>query len=107
MPQPDPIVCEIFAPRAAQAASLAEIAALCATDVGQPLIVKTLTIGAAAGQPALTLNLPVALAAAQHRVWCLGCRLACFCPDARVSVLVQGEQSFAPTARRSRRRTAA
>ena len=34
------VVCEIFAPRAAQAAAFAEIASLCANDLGQPLIVK-------------------------------------------------------------------
>lgn len=90
------ILCEIFAPRPAQAAALAEIAAACAHDVGQPLTVKTLQIGRPATEALLTLRLPAELAASQHQIWCLACRLACFCPKARVSVLVLGADSFAP-----------
>lgn len=98
------VVCEIFAPRAAQVAAFAEIASLCANDLGQPLIVKAAPAVAAARQPLLTLHLPAEFAASQHQVWCLACRLACFCPDARVSVLVKGEHSFAsPPRPRSRR----
>jgi hypothetical protein len=107
-PNSSVIVCEIYAPRAAQAAALAEIATVCARDVGQPLVARTLAIGADCLEPSLTLHLPVDLAMAQHRVWCLACRLACFCPSARVSVLVRGEASFAPAAPRvSRRRLTA
>ncbi|WP_138223103.1 hypothetical protein [Nibricoccus aquaticus] len=103
-----PIICEIHAPRSSQAAALAEIAAVCARDVGQALIARTLAIGADCVEPSLTLHLPVELAEAQHRVWCLACRLACFCPSARVSVLVRGENTFAPAPPRvSRRRKTA
>jgi len=102
------IVCEIHAPRSSQAAALAEIAAVCARDVGQSLVARTLAIGSDCLEPALILHLPVELAVAQHRVWCLACRLACFCPNARVSVLVCGENSFAPSPiRASRRRRSA
>ena len=100
------IVCEIHAPRAAQAAALAEIATVCARDVGQRLIVRTLAIGVDGGEPALTLHLPVELAIDQHRIWCLACRLACFCPNARVSVLVRGEAAFTPAPRIGSRRSA-
>jgi hypothetical protein len=55
----------------------------------------------------LTLHLPAELAVSQHPVWCLACRLACFCPDARVSVLVRGEASFARTASRRPHRLSA
>ena len=105
-PQPEfaAIVCEILAPRAALASALAEIAAACAKDVGQAIELKTLRIGPAAKEPLLTLHLPAEVAASQHRVWCLACRLACFCPDARVSVLVRGENAFAETAVRMDRR---
>jgi len=103
-----PIICEIHASRSSQAAALAEIATFCARDVGQPLIARTLAIGADCAEPSLTLHLPVELAEAQHRVWCLACRLACFCPSARVSVLVRGENTFAPAPPRvSRRRRSA
>lgn len=100
MPHAPVIVCEIVAPRAAQAAALAEIAATLARDVGQRLTVKTLAIGARSrlAEPSLTLHLPVELAAAQHPIWCLACRLACFCPAARVSVLVQGTSFSEATA---------
>lgn len=97
------ILCEIHAPRSAQAAALAEIATVCARDVGQPLTVRALTIGKASAEPVLTLHLPVELAVEQHRVWCLACRLACFCPTARVSVLVSGESAFLETSARRRR----
>ena len=103
-----PIVCEIHAPRSSQAAALAEIATVCARDVGQPLVARTLAIGVDCVEPLLTLHLPVEMAEAQHRVWCLACRLACFCPSARVSVLVHGEAAFAPAPPRvSRRRRSA
>lgn len=96
------IVCEILAPRAAQAGALAEIATSVARDIGQPVTLKTLKLGPAAGAvPTLTLRLPVALAAAQHQVWCLACRLACCCPSARVSVLVLGAAAFTAKSHRS------
>lgn len=95
VPEATPIVCEIHAPRASQAAAFAEIAVVCARDIGQPLSVKKLVMGAEAREAVLTLHLPVELAIDQHRVWCLACRLACFCPGARVSVLVRGEAAFA------------
>lgn len=91
------ILCEIHAPRAAEAGALAEIAKTLAHEVGQSIAVRKIAIGrqAAVREPVLTLHLPAELAASQHQVWCLACRLACFCPSARVSVLVQGENSFA------------
>lgn len=104
---PYPLLCEILAPRSAQAAALAEIATACARDVAQPLIVKTLQMGAAAGRvPVLTLHLPAELASSQHQVWCLACRLACFCPAARVSVFVSGEGAFKGVRVGKRRRAA-
>lgn len=108
MAKSDSIVCEIHAHRSAQAAALAEIAVTCAQDVGLPLSVKSLRIGVQPetlrpGESVLTLHLPAELAAAQHPVWCLACRLACFCPQSRVSVLVQGAEAFGELSPRSRR----
>lgn len=55
----------------------------------------------------LVLRLPVELAASQHPVWCLVCRLACFCPAARLSMLILGEEAFAPPGKvGDRKRTA-
>jgi hypothetical protein len=95
-PQPDPatIVCEISAPHTFQAGALADIARVCARDVGQAIVVKKQAHGAAGGVSVLTLLLSAELAGSQHRVWCLACCLACFCPEARVSVLVRGENLF-------------
>jgi hypothetical protein len=96
---PAAIVCEIFAADAVRAAALAEIAAALGRDVGQPLLARTV-VGRRpppAAAPTLTLHLPAEFAASQHEVWCLACRLACFCPQARVSVLVTGA-TFASTA---------
>ena len=91
----DALVCEIISPAPAPAAALAEIAVTCADDVGLPLAVRTLHVGRpVASEPTLTLHLPLSLASSQHQVWCLACRLACFCPDARVSVLVLGDAAF-------------
>ena len=94
MPTPDTLLCEILAPRP-QAEALAEIVAVCARDVCLPVKVRTRSYrGAADEEPLVTLHLPVEAAASQHPVWCLACRLACFCPRARVSVLVKSESAF-------------
>jgi hypothetical protein len=105
------LLCEIHAPRTSLAASLADIAVICARDVGQTLAVKFFIVEAPvrkeASPPSLTLHLPVELAAGQHPVWCLACRLACFLPDARVSVLIQGEHAFSASRPRTGRRRVA
>lgn len=107
---PQPLVCEIVAPAASSAAALAEVAVACAQELGQPLAVRSLHIGDTAfRQPLLTLHLPAALAASQHRIWCLACRLACFCPEARVSILVLGRNAFVSASKpadRPRRKSA-
>jgi len=102
-----PILCEVSAPRAAHAAALAEAAGECARDLGQRLRVKTLAIGCSAREPVLTLHLPAELAASQHQVWCLACRLACKCPGARVSVHVRATLAFGPSGLQPHRRRCA
>lgn len=82
------LTCEIVAPTALGPA-LAEIATTLAQDVGQPIAVAPVVISPATIAPCVTLHLPAELASAQRQVWCLAGQLACFCPDARVSVLVQ------------------
>lgn len=94
MPRTSPIVCEILAPRATDAAALGAIARTCARDLGQPLTVRAAPVDAPIRESALTLHLPAELAASQHQVWCLACQLACFCPQARVSILVLGADRF-------------
>lgn len=97
-----PILCEIVALHSSHAAALAEVALLSAQDLGLHLKPKTLRIGhrdstLGANESVLTLHLPAALAASQHPVWCLACRLACFLPGSRISVLIQGAHAFEPT----------
>jgi len=87
------LVCEIVARDAMTATAVAQIAKVCAQDVRQPLVVKS-RAQAGVSVTVLTLHLPAALAAGQTPAWCLACRLACFCPDARVSVLVLAAPEF-------------
>jgi|SRR5688572_689830 len=93
-----PLPCVISAADAPTTRALADIAQACARDLAVPLLVQASIARAEKflphPAPVLTLHLPVELAASQHQVWCLACRLACFCPSARVSVLVLG-QAFA------------
>jgi len=114
-PKPAPVVCEIRSTHASEAGILAEIAKTCARELAQPLLVKTVQAGQRVQDPLITLQLPVELAATQHEIWCLACRLACFCPSARVSVFVSASDLFtknktkaAPrsTQRRPRRKAA-
>ncbi len=98
------IVCEILAPDAALAAALGCVVETCARDTAQPVVVRALPCGGP--PPVLTLRLPVELAAGQHQAWCLACRLACFCPDVRVGVLIEGGPAFAPSKPARRRRSA-
>jgi len=89
------ISCEIFAPAAAHRSVLAEIAKACANDVGQPITIKRCQLQASRTrpqEPTVTLYLPAALAATQNQIWCL----ACFCPSARVSVLILAVDAFSP-----------
>jgi len=110
-----PVVCEIRSSHASEAGILSEIAKTCARELAQPLLVKTVSSSQRVQDPLITLQLPVEMAATQHEVWCLACRLACFCPSARVSVFVSASEIFtkskmktaAPTTiRRSRRKAA-
>lgn len=98
---PAAIACEIVASSRDQGVALAAIALVCARDLGQSLRVRRRQ-PASAAEALVVLHLPAALAAAQHPVWCLACRLACFCPDARVSVHVSCLEAFARTARARR-----
>jgi hypothetical protein len=84
--------CAIAAARQSDVRNLADIASTCARDLDVTLDVER--HDHSTGPDAITLHLPVELALEQHPVWCLACRLACFCPEARVSVLVEGAASL-------------
>jgi hypothetical protein len=91
------LLCEIDVTSRAEAKALAKIAQVCAHDVGLAVHVRTRRAPKRRTAPAeklITLHLPAELPASQHPVWCLACRLACFCPNARVSVLVSSRNLF-------------
>ena len=90
------IHCEIHASKRL-APILANIVQTCARDLGQPITIVP-TARANATIPVITLVLPAELVIEPHQAWCLACRVACFCPDERVSVLVTGAiEAAAPT----------
>ena len=101
------IVCDIYARTAEPISVLEQIAQTCARDIGQPLVIKSSHSTAAGAEPVVTLHLPAELATSQHQVWCLVCRLACFCPNARISVLVSATAAFVSRPRSRRIRHAA
>ena len=98
------ITADIDAPEAATGADLVHIVETCARETGQSLCIRLLPAGGR--DQTITLHLPAELAAAQHPVWCLACRLACFCPAARVSVFILGAHLFSPPPLPSHRLTA-
>ena len=92
-----PLTCEIHAPSATKGDALAQVVDTCANELAQPVLVKQRRIprNHRGSIPThISLELPADIAASQHEVWCLTCRIACFCPDVRVSVLVLGADSF-------------
>jgi len=80
--------CEVRASKRL-APMLARIVQTCANDLGQPVDTSIEQAGNAT-VPLVTLILPAEVVVEPHQAWCLACRVACFCPDARVSVLVTG-----------------
>jgi len=102
------IVCEILAPHAKLTRALADAANIAARSVGQAILIKTHAVNIGGRDDVvITLHLPTVLAAEQHQVWCLACRLACLCPQARVSVLILGQDAFASPPSRPHRRQSA
>ena len=92
-----PLTCEIHAPSETKGQTLARIVESCANELAQPVLVKQRRIprNQRGSIPThISLELPADIAASQHEAWCLSCRIACFCPDARVSVLVLGTAAF-------------
>lgn len=88
------LLSEIHAARLADARAIAEIVTTCARDVGVTAQTHAHAPRRHTGAATITLHLPVEFAAEQHPAWCLACRLACFCSDSRVSVLVHSEAAF-------------
>jgi hypothetical protein len=96
MNTPDQLICTVHAAQGA-AKDLAEIVRFSAQEIQQPIDV--LVHETETGPHAITLHLLADDAATQHPAWCLACRLSCFCPTARVSVLVVGAEFSTASAR--------
>ena len=96
------LVAEIRASKRALARELERIVGTCAQDVGLTVVTRARAPRDHAGEANITLHVPAEAAAQQHPVWCLACRLACFCADARVSVLVLSQSAFLRRVRRER-----
>lgn len=86
--------CTVYGQVESQSLAAAAIIEKCAEDIGQQVFVST-SPDSAALETTITFELSAEQASGQDQVWCLACRVACFCPDARVSVLIRGEDSFA------------
>ncbi|RMH59073.1 MAG: hypothetical protein D6685_11465 [Bacteroidetes bacterium] len=82
--------CDIRAPSRDHADVLAEIARTCARDLGIGLRVRRCSPFHSGVNSTISVVITAADTINEPRVWCLACRLACFCHDARVSVLVRG-----------------
>lgn len=87
------MVCTIEAP-GSLAADLEWSVNFCAGQTGFPLLALARLCDA--GDPVITLHLSPGQAAPDHPAWCLVCRLACLCPQARVGVLVHAAGLFTP-----------
>ncbi len=101
------IECEISPANPVDGAALAAIATTCSLDLRQALKITVNAASRSQKESVITLHLSAELAISQHPVWCLACRLACFCPTARISVLVHNEDAFADAAVADTRRRSA
>lgn len=90
------MLCEICAATGALAAELEHVVAYCAAQTGIHATVLRLP-PSGTGTAQITLRLPPEAAGPGEPVWCLVCRLACLCPQARVGVFVQASTAIAPS----------
>ncbi len=90
-----PISCKIRA-SGQTVIDLAYIVELCAGEIG--LSLEIVARDQRIAEPFVTLHASAEQAASQHPLWCLVCRLACFCPQTRVGVLVYAQDKFAQPA---------
>ena len=87
------ILCEIHAPDRL-ATDLEWTVNYFAGQTGLPL--TAIASRAQAKEPVVTLHLQPEQNFPSHPVWCLVCRLACLCPQARVGILVHAAGAVGP-----------
>ena len=73
-----------------EAGDLRRILHYCAVDSGAAITVRD-HVRSGLSVPEFNLSVTPDELVERHQVWCLACRLACFCPQARVSVLIQND----------------
>ncbi len=91
------IQCDIVAPSETLRRELAQIAQICAVDLKLALPLK---IHEAAGDPTsfettIHLSVHVESAIADDAIWNLACRIACFCPQARITTHIENARQYA------------
>lgn len=88
---PTPILCVIHAEEH-QSADLASVVTFCSSQTG--FAIEVVTHASSDPKPVVTLHLAPERASADNPVWCLVCRLACLCPQARVGALIYAHGAF-------------
>jgi len=86
--------CQIATASSAHGAELKRIAQQCAVDLGRALDCEVSLAAEQSAEPSLTLHMGADEAVAGDAGYCLACRLACFCPKARVSILISAVDAF-------------
>ncbi len=73
-----------------EAHDLRRILYYCAVDSGTIITVQTLVVSGL-NMPEMELSVLPEELVEYHSVWCLACRLSCFCPQVSVAVLIRSE----------------
>ena len=89
--------CLIESPDYDIAKQLESIALQCAIDAKTPMETK-ITVRSKIQSSFITLQINVDEALGDSQSWCLACRLGCFCPAARVSIIISAQPLFQQTA---------
>lgn len=98
-----PVRCEVLAVSQDAANALRSVVRDCAAELGHDVVISARAPEPFQGFATVTLQLSTEAALEAPWVWSLTCRLASFCGDARVSVLVRcSETVWRPEPRRPR-----
>ena len=89
------IRCEILAPDDQKLVDLGKIAKACAIDLGinVPLVLIGSPQISRETESAILLKIPKEIAVLNDEIWRLASRIACFCPEIRVSTQIYSESN--------------
>ncbi|MEM9157508.1 MAG: hypothetical protein AAGB46_00560 [Verrucomicrobiota bacterium] len=87
------IQCEITAADQSLRKELKQIARTCAIDLKLAYPIETLERSpiAAGNAPEISFSIPAQLALACDAIWDLACRVALFCPNARITTQIESD----------------